>query len=68
MKESLFSITSAVGKPLQLDMATINNTRPSCARVKVQVDLLFNFSKHVEMEIMNEHTKKIKNGAGESSI
>ncbi|WMV24325.1 hypothetical protein MTR67_017710 [Solanum verrucosum] len=58
VQEALFSIASVVGKPLQLDMATINKTRPSCARVKVQVDLLFNFPKHVEMEIINEHTKK----------
>ena len=40
VKESLFTMASAVGKPLQLDLATINKTRPSCARVKVQVDLL----------------------------
>lgn len=29
------SIASAVGRPLHLDLATINKTRPSCARVKV---------------------------------
>ncbi|WMV42323.1 hypothetical protein MTR67_035708 [Solanum verrucosum] len=36
VKEALFSIATAVGKPLHLDMTTINKTRPSCARVKVQ--------------------------------
>lgn len=35
VKEVLFSLASAVGKPLQLDSTTINKTRPSCARVKV---------------------------------
>jgi len=40
VKESMFSPTSAVGKPLHLDIATINKTRPNCAKVKVQVDLL----------------------------
>lgn len=30
----------AVGKPLQIDTATTNKTRPSCARVKVNVDLM----------------------------
>ncbi|KAH0693022.1 hypothetical protein KY285_020119 [Solanum tuberosum] len=40
MKEVLFSLAFVVGKPLQLDLANINKTRPSCARVKVQVDLL----------------------------
>ncbi|KAG5611139.1 hypothetical protein H5410_022420 [Solanum commersonii] len=29
VKESLFSLALAVGKPLHLDMATINKTRPS---------------------------------------
>lgn len=37
--ESLFSLALAVGTPLHLDQATINKTRPSCARVKVLVDL-----------------------------
>lgn len=39
-KESLFSLATAVGKPLVIDKATNNQTRPSCARVKVEVDLL----------------------------
>ncbi|KAG5585127.1 hypothetical protein H5410_045561 [Solanum commersonii] len=39
-KEAIFSLASAVGKPLQVDMATQNKTRPSCARVKVEVDLM----------------------------
>uniref|UniRef100_M1ATF1 Uncharacterized protein n=1 Tax=Solanum tuberosum TaxID=4113 RepID=M1ATF1_SOLTU len=51
VKESLFSLASAVGKPIQLDMATINKTRPSCARVKVQVNLLADLPKFVELEI-----------------
>ncbi|KAG5594237.1 hypothetical protein H5410_035469 [Solanum commersonii] len=51
VKESLFSLASAVGKPIQLDMATINKTRPSCARVKVQVNLLVDLPKFVELEI-----------------
>ncbi|MCD7454483.1 hypothetical protein HAX54_024975 [Datura stramonium] len=32
-KESLFSLASVVGSLLQLDQATINQTRPSCTRV-----------------------------------
>jgi len=51
VKESLFSLASAIGKPIQLDMATINKTRPSCARVKVQVNLLADLPKFVELEI-----------------
>uniref|UniRef100_M1DEC4 DUF4283 domain-containing protein n=1 Tax=Solanum tuberosum TaxID=4113 RepID=M1DEC4_SOLTU len=40
VKEVLFSLAFVVGKPLQLDLADINKTHPSCARVKVQVDQL----------------------------
>lgn len=39
-KEAIFSLAKVVGKSLQVDMATKNQTRPSCARVKVEVDLL----------------------------
>lgn len=39
-QEAIFSLARAVGKPLQVDMVTQNQTRPSCARVKVEVDLL----------------------------
>ncbi|WMV08623.1 hypothetical protein MTR67_002008 [Solanum verrucosum] len=55
-KESLFSIAAAVGKPIHLDKATINNTRPSCARVKVQVDLAADLPRQVEIEVVdNKH-------------
>ncbi|KAG5580907.1 hypothetical protein H5410_051534 [Solanum commersonii] len=40
VKEVLFSLASVVGKPLQLDLETINKTHRNCARVKVHVDLL----------------------------
>lgn len=43
-----------MGKPLILDTATNNKTRPSCDRVKVQVDLLSNFPKSVELEMVNK--------------
>ncbi|XP_027118705.1 uncharacterized protein [Coffea arabica] len=39
-KHSLFSILSPVGKPLFLDAATAAGTRPSVARVCVEVDLV----------------------------
>ncbi|KAG5567951.1 hypothetical protein H5410_065032 [Solanum commersonii] len=38
-KEAIFSIASAVGRPLMVDMETKNQTRPSCARIKLEVDL-----------------------------
>lgn len=56
VKECLFSLASAVVKPLHLDMATINKTRPSCARVKVQIDL----PKNVRMDIENEATSETR--------
>ncbi|KAG5600016.1 hypothetical protein H5410_031386 [Solanum commersonii] len=57
VKESIFSMASVVGKPLQLDMAIINKTRPSCTRVKVQVDLMADLPKFIELEVVNEVTK-----------
>ncbi|KAH0776097.1 hypothetical protein KY290_007508 [Solanum tuberosum] len=41
-------------------MATINKTRPSCARVKVQVDLMANLPKRVEIEVINPETKNTR--------
>ena len=37
-------------------MVMINNTRPSCATIKVKVDLLPNLPKVVELEVVNEET------------
>ncbi|KAG5605646.1 hypothetical protein H5410_027138 [Solanum commersonii] len=49
-----------VGKPVQLDLMTINKTKPSYARVKVQVDIKGEFSKSVHMDIVNEATGKMR--------
>ncbi|KAH0655661.1 hypothetical protein KY285_030543 [Solanum tuberosum] len=50
-KETIFSMAAAVERPLQVDMATQNRTRPSCARVKVEVDLLGDFPKRINIEM-----------------
>ncbi|XP_049399858.1 uncharacterized protein LOC125863933 [Solanum stenotomum] len=47
--ETIFSLVAAVGKPLKVDMATRNQTRPSRARVKVEVDLMKEFSKRIKI-------------------
>ncbi|KAK4348316.1 hypothetical protein RND71_031071 [Anisodus tanguticus] len=39
-ESSLFSMAASVGIPISIDSATRNKTRPSSARVKVEVDLL----------------------------
>ncbi|KAH0636640.1 hypothetical protein KY289_036555 [Solanum tuberosum] len=49
VKEAVFSLAAAVGKPLQVDLATKNQTRPSCAKVKVEVDLLREFPKLINV-------------------
>lgn len=56
----VISLASAIGNPLNLDMATINKTRPSCARVKVQVDMLANLPKIIRMDIKDEVTGSIR--------
>ncbi|KAH0672584.1 hypothetical protein KY290_024816 [Solanum tuberosum] len=48
-REVVFSLAVAVGKPLQVDMVTRNQTRPSCARMKVEVDLLGEFPKRIKI-------------------
>ncbi|KAG5589340.1 hypothetical protein H5410_039854 [Solanum commersonii] len=50
----------AVGKPIHLDQATINKTRPSCARVKVLVDLKGTFPNVVQMNIENVENGEIR--------
>uniref|UniRef100_M1AZZ6 Uncharacterized protein n=1 Tax=Solanum tuberosum TaxID=4113 RepID=M1AZZ6_SOLTU len=60
VKECLFSIAAVVGKPIQLDQATINKTRPSCARVKVLVNLKGTFPKVVKMNIEDEKTGEVR--------
>lgn len=42
-KEYVFYLASAVGRPLHVDMATQNETRPICVKVKVEVNLLVDF-------------------------
>ncbi|KAH0746168.1 hypothetical protein KY285_007825 [Solanum tuberosum] len=60
VKECLFSLASVVGKPIQLDQATIKKTRPSCARVKVIVDLKRQFPKSLQLKIENETTMEVR--------
>ncbi|KAH0708995.1 hypothetical protein KY284_010422 [Solanum tuberosum] len=47
--KSLFSLATAIGKPLQLDQATINQSSPSCAKVRVLVDLAASLPKAVSV-------------------
>ncbi|KAG5569031.1 hypothetical protein H5410_063952 [Solanum commersonii] len=47
--ESIFSIASKVGRPLMGDMVTKNHTRPSCARVKIKVDLTVKLTQRVKI-------------------
>ncbi|KAF3619552.1 hypothetical protein FXO38_23516 [Capsicum annuum] len=49
-----------VGKPIHLDMTTVNRTRPSCARVKVQVNIMADFPKYVEMKIVNSIMNEVR--------
>jgi len=60
VKEVLLSIASAVGKLIHLDQATIKKTRPSCARVKVLVDLKGKFPNSVQMNIEDPKMGKIR--------
>ncbi|XP_070005549.1 uncharacterized protein [Nicotiana sylvestris] len=48
-KEFVFSLARAVRRPLHVDLATQNCTRPSCAKVKVEVNLLANLSQRIKI-------------------
>lgn len=44
-------MAKVVEKPLHVDMATKNKSRPSCAKIKVQVDLTKEFPKRINVGI-----------------
>ncbi|KAK4356745.1 hypothetical protein RND71_022355 [Anisodus tanguticus] len=56
----LFSIAAAAGRPLAIDVATKNKTRPSCARVKIEIDLLKEHPKRFQIEAADETGIKSK--------
>jgi len=51
VKESLFNLAQAIEKSLHIDIATKNQSKPSCAKVKVEVDLLQDFPKRMNVGI-----------------
>ena len=60
VEEYLFSLANAVGTTIHLDQAMIKRTRPSCARVKVLVDLKGSSPKYAIMNIEDEVTREVK--------
>ncbi|KAK4730130.1 hypothetical protein R3W88_023118 [Solanum pinnatisectum] len=58
--QSLFSLASAVGTPLQVDKVTTGKSRPNVARVKVEVNLLSYLPNRVRMFFKDEKTSVVK--------
>lgn len=58
-KEVVFSFATAVDNPLHVDLATQNKTRPSCAKVKVKINLLGEFPKRINVG-MRMKTREVK--------
>lgn len=54
VKKSLYSLASTVDKPQHVDLATQNKTRRRCACVKVEVDLLAELPKRVQIQVIDE--------------
>lgn len=52
-EEVIFPLVVAIGKPLQVNVATKNQTRPSCAQVKVEVNLLHEFPTGIKICVKN---------------
>lgn len=57
--KSLLCIASAVGKPIAVDKATKDRTRPSTARVKVLINLLDNHPKKIKIKILDTKSGKM---------
>lgn len=49
-----------LGKPLHVDLGTQNKTRPSCAPVKVEVDLLAKLPKIVQIQVIVEASGEVR--------
>ncbi|KAG5596450.1 hypothetical protein H5410_037682 [Solanum commersonii] len=60
-RNALFSMTSAVGQPLDMDRPTYDKTRPSTARVKVEVNLLRILPKRIRVQFNDLVTGEITN-------
>ncbi|XP_047270407.1 uncharacterized protein LOC124899544 [Capsicum annuum] len=60
-REAVFSLAATVGKPLQVDLATQNKTRPICTKVKVKVDLLGEFPKRINIGIRKKIGEVVEN-------
>ncbi|KAH0639573.1 hypothetical protein KY285_036159 [Solanum tuberosum] len=54
-REAVFSLAAAVGKPLHVYMATRNQIRSSFARVKIDVDLLREFPKRINIGLKKKN-------------
>ncbi|KAK4713217.1 hypothetical protein R3W88_019124 [Solanum pinnatisectum] len=59
-KEAIFSMVNAIGKPLTVDMATKNQARPSCARVKIEVDLTAKLIQKIRSNEEDDNTDEVK--------
>ncbi|KAG5570996.1 hypothetical protein H5410_060762 [Solanum commersonii] len=57
-KQSLLLIASVVGKPIAIDKATQDKSRPSIARVKVELDLLANFPHRMRIQYVDQKIGK----------
>lgn len=57
MLRNLYFLATAIGNPIHLVIAAMNKTRPSCARVKVQVDLAAKLPDFINLEVVNSKTQ-----------
>lgn len=67
-KEAVFSIASAIGKPLTIDIGTKIQTIPNCARVKVEVDLVSKLPRRLRINEEDNVTGRIKFKVNSNSI
>ncbi|WMV19716.1 hypothetical protein MTR67_013101 [Solanum verrucosum] len=58
-RKSFLSIASAAGRLIAIDKATQVRSRPSTARVKVELDLLDKHPKRIKLQYLDEESSKI---------
>ncbi|KAG5629478.1 hypothetical protein H5410_001195 [Solanum commersonii] len=58
-RRSLLSVATAAGKPIVVDKATQDRTRPSTARVKIILDLLDKHPNRVRLLVLEKESGKI---------
>lgn len=60
-KKAIFSTVATIGKPLTVDLAIKNQTKPNFAKVNMEVDLMAKLPQKVKITEENDDTGETRN-------